>query len=73
MAEKRKCDNNGNSSRDNKRARKTHSFETKLDILKHTDSGEGHGEITRSLGLSCSTVSITVKIQLKLWNVRKCR
>jgi hypothetical protein len=60
MAEKRKCDNNGSSSRDKKRARKILSFETKLDIQKHTDSGEGHGEITPSLGLSFSTVSITV-------------
>jgi hypothetical protein len=33
MFEKRKCDNNGDSSHKN-RAHKTHSFETKLDILK---------------------------------------
>jgi hypothetical protein len=41
MAEKIKCGNNGDSS-DKKWAYKTHSFETKLDILKHTDNGEGH-------------------------------
>jgi DNA-binding NarL/FixJ family response regulator len=40
---------------------KTHSFETKLDILKCIDDGEGHGEITHSLGLSHSTVSTIVK------------
>jgi len=61
MAKKRKCDNNGDSSSDKKRARKTHSFETKLDILKRIDNGEGHGEIARSLGLSRSTVSTIAK------------
>jgi DNA-binding NarL/FixJ family response regulator len=61
MAEKRKGDNNGDICRDKKWAHKTLSFEKKkkkLDILKRTDNGEGHGEIARSLGLSRSTVSI---------------
>jgi hypothetical protein len=64
MAEKRKCDNNSDSSSSNKkRAHKTHSFETKLDILKCKDNGEG--ETARSLGLSRSTVSTIVKIRVK--------
>jgi hypothetical protein len=55
MAEKRKYDINGDSS-DKKWAHKTHSFETKLYILKRDDNGEGHGEIACLLGLSHSTV-----------------
>jgi hypothetical protein len=61
MAEKRKCDNYGDGSSDETRAHKTHSFETKLVILKHIDNREGHEEIARSLGLSLSTMSITVR------------
>jgi DNA-binding NarL/FixJ family response regulator len=61
VARKRKCDNNGDSSSNKKRAHKTHSFETKLNILKHIDNGEGHGEISRLLGLSNFTVSTIVK------------
>jgi DNA-binding CsgD family transcriptional regulator len=65
MAEKRNCDNNGDSS-DKNRVHKTQSFETKLDILKHIDNGEGHGEIAQSLGLSHSTISTTVKNIVKI-------
>jgi hypothetical protein len=61
MAEKRKCDSNDDSS-DQNQAHKTRSFETKLDILKHIDKGEGHGETTGLLELSHSTNSIIVKI-----------
>jgi translation initiation factor 2 beta subunit (eIF-2beta)/eIF-5 len=60
VAEKGKCDNNSDSS-DQNGAHKTHSYETKRDILKHIDSGVGHGEIARSLGLSRSTINTTVK------------
>jgi hypothetical protein len=45
MAKKRKCDNNGDSSSDKKQDHKTHLFQTKLDILKHKDNAEGHGEV----------------------------
>jgi hypothetical protein len=65
MAKKRKCDNNSNS-RDQNRAHKTYSFETKLDILKHNDNREGHGEIACLLGLSCSMMSIAVKNIVKI-------
>jgi hypothetical protein len=65
MAEKRKCHNDDGSS-DKKQAHKTHSFESKLGILKHTDDREGHGEIAHSLRLSHSTVSITVKNIVKI-------
>jgi DNA-binding NarL/FixJ family response regulator len=61
MAKKRKSDNTSDISSDKKQARKTHSFETKLDILKRIDNGEGHGETARSLGLSRSTVSTIAK------------
>jgi hypothetical protein len=47
-------------------ARKTHTFETKMDILKRIDNGEGHGEIACSLGLSRSTVSTVVKNKNKI-------
>jgi hypothetical protein len=66
VAEKRKCDNNGDSSSDQNRAHKTYSFETKLDILKHTDNREGHGEIACLLELSRSTMIITVKNIVKI-------
>jgi hypothetical protein len=66
MAEKRKGDNNGDISSDKKQAHKIYSFETKVDNLKHIDNGEGHGEIARSLGLSRSTVSTTVKNRVKI-------
>jgi hypothetical protein len=65
MAKKRKCDNNSNSS-DQNRAHKTYSFQTKLDILKHYVNREGHGEIARFFGLSCSTMSIAVKNIVKI-------
>jgi DNA-binding NarL/FixJ family response regulator len=62
VAEKGKCDNNSDSdSSDQNGAHKTHSFETKRDILKHIDNGVGHGEIARSLELSRSTINTTVK------------
>jgi DNA-binding NarL/FixJ family response regulator len=66
MAKKRKGDNNGDICSDKKRAHNTNSFERKLDILKRIDNGEGHGEIARSLGLSRSTVSTTVKNRVKV-------
>jgi DNA-binding MarR family transcriptional regulator len=66
MAEKRKFDNNSDGGSNKKQAHETHSFETKLHILKHIDNGEGHGEITRLLGLSHSTVSITLKNIVKI-------
>jgi DNA-binding NarL/FixJ family response regulator len=40
-----------------------------MGILKRFDSGEGHGEIARLLGLSRSTVSTFVKIETKLWSM----
>jgi hypothetical protein len=40
MMEKRKVDNNGDSSSDKKRAHKTHSFETEMDVLKRMDNGK---------------------------------
>jgi hypothetical protein len=58
VAEKRKCDSNSDSS-DQNGAHEIRSFETKLDILKHIDNG-GHGEVARSLGLSRSTMGITI-------------
>jgi DNA-binding NarL/FixJ family response regulator len=64
MEEKRKGDNkrnNGDICSDKKRAHKTHSFGTKVDILKRIANGEGHREIARSLRLSHSTVSAIVK------------
>jgi hypothetical protein len=60
MTEKRKGNNNGDSS-DKKRTHKTHMFEKKLHMLKHIDNGERHGVVARSSGLSRSTVSIIVK------------
>jgi hypothetical protein len=52
MAEKRKCDNKGDSS-DKKRAYKTHSFKRKLGMEKyHVFLG----------GLSRSTVSIALRM-----------
>jgi DNA-binding NarL/FixJ family response regulator len=65
VVQQRKCDNNSDSS-DQNRPYKTHLLETKLDILKHIDNGEGHGEIACLLGLSCSTMSITAKNIVKL-------
>jgi hypothetical protein len=50
MAEERKCDSNSGSS-DQNRAHKTHSFEIKVGILKHTDNRAGHGEIADLLWL----------------------
>jgi hypothetical protein len=62
MAETReKCGDDGK-----KRAHKTHTFETKMDILKRIDNGEGHGETARLLGLSRSTVSTVVKKRDKI-------
>jgi hypothetical protein len=65
VAEKKKYDNNSDSS-DQNRSNETRSFETKLDILKHVDNAEGHGGRVRSLGLSRSTMSITGKNVVKI-------
>jgi hypothetical protein len=56
-----------------KRVHKTRTFETKMDILKRIDNGEGHGEIARSLGLSRSTVSTVVKNRQNYGVCEKCR
>jgi hypothetical protein len=64
MAEKRKnCGDNASSRK--KLAHTTHTFETKMDILKCIDNG-GHGKTARSLGLSRSTVSTVVKNRDKI-------
>jgi hypothetical protein len=54
-----------------KLAHKTHSFKTKMDILKHIDNGEEHGEIARLLGLSRSTVSTIVRNKDKIMEYMK--
>jgi hypothetical protein len=65
VAEKRK--NYGDdASSGKKRAHKTHMFETKMDILKCINNGEGHGKIARSLGLSHFIVSTVVKNRDKI-------
>jgi DNA-binding NarL/FixJ family response regulator len=65
MAEQRKnCGDDASSGKI--QAHNTHTFETKMDILKRIDNGEGHGEIARSLELSHSTASTVVKNRDKI-------
>ncbi|XP_038598124.1 tigger transposable element-derived protein 1-like [Tachyglossus aculeatus] len=49
-----------------KRAHKTVTFETKMEILRRLDGGERQGQVARSLGLPHSTVSTIVKNRARI-------
>ena len=56
-----------------KRARKSLSLETKLDILKRNEFGEGSSAISRSLNLPQSTVATVLRnaSSIKKINIKK--